>query len=327
MTLEEIAKLSGVSRTTASYVINGKANKYRISTKTQAKVMAVVEEHNFRPDHAASSLRAGSSKSFGLIIPDLENSSYAKLAKLLERNARKAGYQLIISCSDDDPDTEMKVAETLLSRRIDALLVASALPADHRFYKDIQENGVPVIALDRALDDETFASVISEDLDGAYELTNTLLDKTVTSIGLIGAVPELGVSKEREQGFNTAVRQHSNHVSTKIIYGDHFSQEQGQQQVQHWINSNQCPDAILATSYTLFEGVLDCLLANPDVMAKTHLATFGDHRLLDFLPIKIQSLPQQFELIADNALELALNAAAGRYRNGVEVVPRKLKRR
>jgi len=78
MTLDEIAKLAGVSKTTASYVINGKAKKYRISEKTQLKVMAVVDKHNYRPDHAASSLRAGSSRSFGLIIPDLENSSYAR---------------------------------------------------------------------------------------------------------------------------------------------------------------------------------------------------------------------------------------------------------
>ncbi|PSW03782.1 catabolite repressor/activator [Photobacterium lipolyticum] len=327
MTLDEIAKLAGVSRTTASYVINDKASKYRISEKTQQKVMAVVNQFNFRPDHAAKSLRAGNSRSFGLIIPDLENSSYAKLAKLLERDARKAGYQLIISCSDDDIETEMKVAETLLSRRIDALLVASALPADHDFYKKIQAGGVPVIALDRALDDEAFASVISEDLEGAYELTQALLMKEIKSIGLIGAVPELGVSKEREQGFIAAIHSHHPDVETLIAYGDHFSQEQGQYQVQQWIDSNNLPDAILATSYTLFEGVLDCLLANPALMAKTHLATFGDNRLLDFLPIKIQSLPQQFELIADSALELALNATAGRYRTGVEVVPRKIKRR
>ncbi|MGF1759758.1 catabolite repressor/activator [Photobacterium sagamiensis] len=327
MTLDEIAKLAGVSRTTASYVINGKASKYRISEKTQQKVMAVVNEFNFRPDHAAKSLRAGNSRSFGLIIPDLENSSYAKLAKLLERDARKAGYQLIISCSDDDIETEMKVAETLISRRIDALLVASALPADHDFYKKIQAGGVPVIALDRALDDEVFASVISEDLEGAYELTHALLQKDVRSIGLIGAVPDLGVSKEREQGFYAAIHSHHRDVETLIAYGDHFSQEQGQYQVQQWIDNNSFPDAILATSYTLFEGILDCLLANPALMAKTHLATFGDNRLLDFLPIKIQSLPQQFELIADSALELALNATAGRYRTGVEVVPREIKRR
>ncbi|MDX1301683.1 catabolite repressor/activator [Photobacterium sp.] len=327
MTLDEIAKLAGVSRTTASYVINDKASKYRISEKTQQKVMAVVNQFNFRPDHAAKSLRAGNSRSFGLIIPDLENSSYARLAKLLERDARKAGYQLIISCSDDDIETEMTVAETLLSRRIDVLLVASALPADHDFYKKIQAGGLPVIALDRALDDEVFASVISEDLDGAYELTQTLLKKEIRSIGLIGAVPELGVSKEREQGFYAAINTHRPDIETLIAYGDHFSQEQGQHQVQQWIDSNNLPDAILATSYTLFEGVLDCLLANPALMAKIHLATFGDNRLLDFLPIKIQSLPQQFEIIADSALELALNATAGRYRTGVEVVPRKIKRR
>ncbi|MCG7588400.1 catabolite repressor/activator [Photobacterium sp. OFAV2-7] len=327
MKLDEIAKLAGVSRTTASYVINGKAAKYRISEKTQQKVMAVVDEFNYRPDHAATSLRAGSSRSFGLIIPDLENSSYAKLAKLLERDARKAGYQLIISCSDDDIDTEMKVAETLLSRRIDALLVASALPADHSFYKKIQASGVPVIAIDRALDDEEFASVISEDLEGAFELTQSLLAKNIASIGLVGAVPDLGVSKEREQGFYSAIHTQPQELETLVTYGDHFSQQQGQQQVQQWIDNNTLPDAILATSYTLFEGILDCLLANPELMKKTHLATFGDNRLLDFLPIKIQSLPQQFELIADNALELALNAAAGRYRTGIEVVPRKIKRR
>ncbi|NQZ50652.1 MAG: LacI family DNA-binding transcriptional regulator, partial [Moritella sp.] len=100
MTLDEIAKLAGVSRTTASYVINGKASKYRISDISVFIVMAVVNEHIYRPDHAAQSLRGGSNRSLGLIIPDLENSSYAKLAKLLERDARKAGYQLIISCSD-----------------------------------------------------------------------------------------------------------------------------------------------------------------------------------------------------------------------------------
>ncbi|ELR67805.1 Fructose repressor FruR, LacI family [Photobacterium marinum] len=327
MKLDEIAKLAGVSRTTASYVINGKAAKYRISEKTQQKVMAVVNEFNFRPDHAATSLRAGSSRSFGLIIPDLENSSYAKLAKLLERDARKAGYQLIISCSDDNAETEMKVADTLLSRRIDALLVASALPPDHPFYKKIQASGVPVIALDRAMDDEVFASVISEDLDGAFELTQSLINKGINSIGLVGAVPELGVSKEREQGFLAAIQAKQPEISTLVSYGEHFSQAQGQEMVQQWINEGTMPDAILATSYTLFEGVLDCLLANPELMQKTQLATFGDNRLLDFLPIRIQSLPQQFELIAENALELALNATAGRYRTGVEVVPRKIKHR
>ncbi len=67
------------------------------------------------------------------------------------------------------------------------------------------------------------------------------------------------------------------------------------------------------------------LLAHPDLMQTIRLATFGDNRLLDFLPIKVNSLPQQFEVIADSALALALNASAKRYQAGVELVPRRLK--
>ncbi|MEC6814267.1 catabolite repressor/activator [Photobacterium toruni] len=324
MTLDEIAKLAGVSRTTASYVINGKAKQYRISEKTQHKVMAIVEEHNYRPDHAATSLRIGNSHSLGLIIPDLENTSYAKIAKLLERNARKAGYQMIISCSDDDPETEMKVVDMLLSRRTDALIVASSLAADNHFYRNIQANGVPVIAIDRALDDEFFASVISEDLEGAYQLTQSLLSNPINSIGLIGAVPDLDVSKERQQGFTAAIQRHQHSITTMISYGEHFSQQNGQHIIQQWIDDDCFPDAILATSYTLFEGVLDCLLKNPQLMSHTYLATFGDNRLLDFLPNKIQSLPQQFELIADHALALALQAIKGNYQPNIEVIPRQV---
>lgn len=325
MKLDEIARLAGVSRTTASYVINGKASQYRISEKTQQKVMAVVDEHNFKPDHAASALRAGSSRSLGLIIPDLENSSYAKLAKLLERDARKAGYQVIISCSDDEPETEMKVAQTLVGRRIDALIVASSLPADNVFYRQIQDAGVPVIAIDRGLDDEFFACVISEDHDGAYALTEQLIQTDTATIGLIGAVPDLGISQQREMGFHAAIRDHRPDIAVKTLYGTHFSPEEGQRLLQTWIDGDQVPDSILITSYSLFEGMLDCFLSHPELMTTTQLATFGDHRLLDFLPMRIHSLPQQFEDIADSALELALNATAGRYRAGVEVIPRQLK--
>lgn len=103
MKLDEIAALAGVSRTTASYVINGKADQYRISQATRDKVMAVVTAHNYQPDSRAASLRGGQTKTLGFILPDLENASYAKLAKRLEQGARAQGYQLLIVCSEDDP--------------------------------------------------------------------------------------------------------------------------------------------------------------------------------------------------------------------------------
>ncbi|CAM2887526.1 MULTISPECIES: catabolite repressor/activator [Vibrio] len=323
MTLDEIAKLAGVSKTTASYVINGKAQKYRISEKTQQKVMAVVNEYNYRPDHAASSLRAGNSRSFGLIIPDLENTSYARLAKLIEQNSRQAGYQILIACSDDDPETEISAAEALVSRRIDALFVASSIPNASDYYLKMQNMGTPVIAIDRPLDDEYFACVISEDYGAAYDLTSSLLTDNVKTVGLIGALPELNISQERQLGFESAVK--SNQREFMLGYGEHFNREEGRRVFEQWVKKERLPDAIVTTSYTLLEGILDVLMEHPDLLKKIRLATFGDNRLLDFLPVKINSLPQQFEVIADSALALALNASAKRYQSGVELVPRRLK--
>jgi LacI family fructose operon transcriptional repressor len=322
MTLDQIAKLAGVSKTTASYVINGKAQKYRISEKTQLKVMAVVDEHNYRPDHAASALRAGSSRSFGLIIPDLENTSYAKLAKLLEYNSRKAGYQILIGCSDDDPETEKNVAHALISRRIDALFVASCLPDDSEYYLTIQEKGTPIIAIDRSLDDEHFGCVISEDFDAAYELTKSVVNESVKSIGLIGALPELNISRQRQLGFEAKAKEKG--LMSITGYGEHFNSESGKAIFEQWIKEETIPDAIITTSYILLEGILDVLIEKPELMTKIKLGTFGDNRLLDFLPIKVNSLPQQFELIADSALALGLNASAKRYQAGIELIPRKI---
>ncbi|PMH43771.1 DNA-binding transcriptional regulator FruR [Vibrio sp. 10N.286.49.B3] len=326
MTLDDIAKLAGVSKTTASYVINGKAQKYRISEATQKKVMAVVEEYNYRPDHAASSLRAGHSRSFGLIIPDLENSSYARLAKLLEQNSRSAGYQILIGCSDDEPETEIKVAEALVSRRIDALFVASSIPQASEFYLKLQRSGTPVIAIDRPLDDEYFSCVISEDFSSSYDLTDSVLTPQVKSIGLIGALPELNISHERQLGFESACQKRKLNLLEHCVigYGDHFNRESGSAVFKQWIANGIIPDSIITTSYTLLEGVLDVLFEKPELMSKIKLGTFGDNRLLDFIPIKVNSLPQQFEMIADSAMELALNASAKRYQPGVELIARKI---
>jgi len=86
--LSDIARLAGVSVTTASYVINGKAEQQRISTATVERVRAVVDLHGFTPNPQAAGLRSRHTRTLGFILPDLENPSYARIAKLLEQGAR-----------------------------------------------------------------------------------------------------------------------------------------------------------------------------------------------------------------------------------------------
>lgn len=326
MKLDEIAALAGVSRTTASYVINGKADQYRISQATRDKVMAVVHAHNYQPDSRAASLRGGQTRTLGFILPDLENASYAKLAKRLEQGARTQGYQLLIVCSEDDPDTEKELARMLVSRHVDALLVASCLPPADPFYLEQQSRGVQILAIDRAMATEHFVTVASENQKASLDLTASLLTPAIGHIALITALPELTISQERKAGFEQAIASHS--AARHLCEGAHFSRTEGYRLIKTLHQQlGQLPEALITTSYILMEGVLDYLLEQEADMSQLAMATFGDDRLLDFLPFGINSLPQQHDALASQALTLALKAVNGDYQSGLHYVSRTLKRR
>ncbi|VFS36200.1 transcriptional regulator of the control of carbon and energy metabolism GalR/LacI family [Escherichia coli] len=108
------------------------------------------------------------------VIPDLENTSYTRIANYLERQARQRGYQLLIACSEDQPDNEMRCIEHLLQRQVDAIIVSTSLPPEHPFYQRWANDPFPIVALDRALDREHFTSVVGADQDDAEMLAEEL---------------------------------------------------------------------------------------------------------------------------------------------------------
>lgn len=311
--------------TTASYVINGQAVQRRISAATVARVREVVERYAYRPDQQAAGLRRGQSRCLGLIIPDLENPSYARTAKLLEQRARAVGYQLLIASSDDEPDSERQLVELFRSRRCDALVVASCLPQDDHTYAQLVDVGLPVIALDRALDSRYIRSVVSDDRQAGALLTRSLLNPLPAHVALIGARPELPISQAREAGFREGLDGFAGKLS--VLHGAEFSRACGCKQMQALLRDGPMPDALITTAYVLLEGVLEALQhVSPDVPPR--LATFGDTRLLDFLPLRVNAISQQHERLAERILHWALQAIEhGDYQPGLEAIPRVLKHR
>jgi LacI family fructose operon transcriptional repressor len=325
--LSDIARLAGVSVTTASYVINGKAEQQRISNATVERVRAVVEAHDFRPNPQAAGLRSRHTRTLGFILPDLENPSYARIAKQLEQGARARGYQLLIASSDDDPISELQLLQLFRARRCDALFVASCLPASDDSYRALQQQGIPVIAIDREMDPAHFCSVVSDDHDASQQLTRSLLETRPKHIALIGARPELSVSKARASGFEDALDGFKGSVI--VEHGESFSRDCGLQIAGEMLDRlGYFPDALITTSYVLLQGVFDLLhqrRLNPDQL---HLGTFGDTQLLDFLPLPVNAMAQQHQLIAEKALALALSAIEqDQYEPGVHAIVRTFKQR
>ncbi|MBW0148113.1 catabolite repressor/activator [Marinobacter arenosus] len=307
MTLAELARLAGVSRTTASYVMNGQGVARRIKPDTIERVLAIAREHHFQVDAQAAALRGGASKTLGFILPDLENTSYARLAKLLEQGARTRGYQLLIAGSDDDPDTEKSLARALKARRCDALIVASALGETDPFYPDLQANGLPVVAVDRAQSPDVIRCVVSDNRGAADTLTRSVLDHHTGTVAWLDAVPEIAMTRQRRAGFEAAARRAG--CDIRVHSGTRYDRQTGAALMRTVLTDSGLPDALVTASYTLLQGVLDVLLEQPGGLPRDlKLATFGDDRLLDFLPVPVNSLPQNHEAIAAAALDQALSA-------------------
>ncbi|MGV8919121.1 MAG: catabolite repressor/activator [Pseudomonas sp.] len=327
MKLSDIARLAGVSVTTASYVINGKAEQQRISSATVERVRQVVELHDFRPNPQAAGLRSRHTRTLGFILPDLENPSYSRIAKLLEQGARARGYQLLIASSDDSPESELQLLQLFRARRCDALFVASCLPESDNSYRELQKLGLPVIAIDREMDPATFCSVVSDDHDAALQLTRSLLTPMPRHIALIGARPELIVSQTRAAGFRDALSDFNGTVF--IEQGEAFSRECGRRLATELLDRlGHLPDALITTSYVLLQGIFDLLQTHNLNPTQLHLGTFGDTQLLDFLPLPVNAMAQQHQLIAEQALTLALAAVEqSHYVPGVHAITRTFKQR
>lgn len=214
----------------------------------------------------------------------------------------------------------------LVSRHVDALLVASCLPPADPFYLEQQSRGVQILAIDRAMATEHFVTVASENQKASLDLTASLLTPAIGHIALITALPELTISQERKAGFEQAIASHS--ATRHLCEGAHFSRTEGYRLIKTLHQQlGQLPEALITTSYILMEGVLDYLLEQEADMSQLAMATFGDDRLLDFLPFGINSLPQQHDALASQALTLALKAVNGDNQSGLHYVSRTLKRR
>jgi LacI family transcriptional regulator len=148
VSITDIAKKTGLSTTTVSRVLSGKAEKYRIGKKSQQKIELAAKEMQYIPNHFASNLRTGKSNTVALIVPSLSNPFFASIASEINAEIRKYGYITIISDSGENPEIEKMEMEQLRARNIEGLIIA---PCGNQWkhIKDLYDQGLPVICIDR----------------------------------------------------------------------------------------------------------------------------------------------------------------------------------
>ena len=168
VTIKDIAELAGVSKATASLVLNGRSKELRVAEETRERVLAIAKEHHYQPSIHARSLRDNRSHTIGLVVPEITNYGFAVFSHELETLCREAGVQLLISCSDENPGQETVVVNNMVARQVDGLIVASSMLNDADYQKLSEQ--LPVVLFDRHMNDSTLPLVITDSITPTAEL-------------------------------------------------------------------------------------------------------------------------------------------------------------
>ncbi|PTT97456.1 LacI family transcriptional regulator, partial [Pseudomonas sp. HMWF031] len=146
-TIKDVAALAGISYTTVSHVVN----KTRpVSEEVRVKVEAAIKTLDYVPSAVARSLKAKTTATIGLLVPNSLNPYFAELARGIEDYCERNGYCVILCNSDDNPDKQRNYLRVLLEKRIDGLIVASA-GGDRSLAQGLAGVRTPMVIVDRGL--------------------------------------------------------------------------------------------------------------------------------------------------------------------------------
>jgi len=298
----DLASKSGFSITTVSRVLNGKAEKYRISHNTQEKIRAIAKEFNYIPNEFARSLRMGKSKTIALIIPSLRNPFFAEIASIINLEVKKYDYITIIGDSDDNIETEIKVVSQFSSKNIDGLIIVPCGTYwDH--LEKTQNDGVPIVCVDRYFEEGNLSFVSSNNYEGAYSATKYLIQQGHKFISCIQGIVHSTPNKQRVEGFLKAMS--DNGINTYKVSGDAFNEQNGYIEAKLLLRQKNRPTAIFAFSNTIAMGCLKAFKEeNIKIPEDISLITFDESPYLDYIEPPITCISQPIEDICKIAVKI-----------------------
>ena len=146
-TLKDVARLSGVTVTTISRMLNNRVN---VSEKTRAKILAAMEELDYHPNELAQSLIRQKSSFIGLIVPSAKNFFFGAVIDCVERYVCASGYKLLLCVSDLDVNKEVEYFHMLKSNKVAGVILASHT---QNLPEHVNLSNLPLVTIDRTLAD------------------------------------------------------------------------------------------------------------------------------------------------------------------------------
>jgi LacI family transcriptional regulator len=202
--IKHIAEKLNVSNATVSLVLSGKGKNGRISEELAERIKQTAVEMNYRPNMAARGLRTGKSKTIGLIVADISNPFFAKLARYIENAADEMNYQVMFGSSDESSLKFSKITNLFIEKAVDGIIITPPEGSED-FIMQIESYGIPLVMVDRSIESVNVSSIQINNMEAAYKLTNHLIQKGCRRIGFMSYNMKLSNIKARFEGYRKAL--------------------------------------------------------------------------------------------------------------------------
>lgn len=240
----DIAKILGINVSTVSRALRGLDG---VSPELRKTIEHFAEDNGYRPNPFAASLRYDTTKTIGIVVPDVSFNHYAHIVKRIEAEARKNGYMCIITDSDENFNNEVNCLELLESMHVEGVIICpSQETTDFSHLQRLKNANLPIVLFDRA-PDIGISSVIINDAASAYQATISLIEEGARRIAFLGGSNQMKQTADRKHGYIEALHERGIPVRTELVKCHHISFNSGLSDTLELLSLPEPPDAILAT--------------------------------------------------------------------------------
>ncbi|MBS3788147.1 MAG: LacI family DNA-binding transcriptional regulator [Candidatus Bipolaricaulota bacterium] len=254
-TIEDVAEKADVSITTVSAVIND--SRY-VSPELTERVEQAIEELNYQPDQLGRGLRKGQSNTIGLLVSDITNPFFPKVARGVEDCVRENHYNLILCNTDEDPVEEKHYISLLRTQRVDGIIVAPTSKGA-RNLEPLTEESIPIVLIDRSVDGLDLPEITSDNYSGAYRAVEYLIEKGHRKIGFVSGIEGVQSTDKRLSGYKDALSDNSVEFRKDYVVMGNSKINDSYEGAKKLLRSSNGVTAIFASNNMMLIGALQYL--------------------------------------------------------------------
>jgi LacI family transcriptional regulator len=310
VSLNDIAKKIGVSKTLVSMVLNNKADENGISKDTQKKVLKIAKDMHYKPNLMARGLRMGRTDTIGLIVSDIANPFYSKMARIIEDNLASDNYHLVICSTDEDIEKEKKIIRLMRERQFDGIIISSSQKNGDDFKQLLRED-YPFVMIDRKIKNLKTNFVGIDNHDSTYQAMKHLIKLGHKNIAAFAVSPFYVSSiKERVAGYQDAMIEAGLNKPEYLLIEIPFNRvkQSVKEEIVKLTRSSNKVDAIFAINNNIAIACLETFNALkirvPDDIA---FIAFDDIDAFKLTTPRVTAIDQPLEEICTHAVSMLMN--------------------